>query len=224
MNLAPSSAPSGLLKTNIAEMLREQIVKGTLAPGERIVEAKWATRFGVAQASIREAINILAQDGFISKESGRSARVIRLSDGDVAHLYDLRGVIEGLAARNAAVGKPNLATLQACVHQMREASEAGDREKLLDADRQFHLELCRLSENPYVIEQARRILLPFFAFVRMRVTSSGQETKVWEKGLESHQRIVDLLREGEPEVAEHYVKRVMARFGKTAYDVWEGRS
>jgi DNA-binding GntR family transcriptional regulator len=224
MNLAPSSALSGLLKTNIAEMLREQIMKGTLAPGERIIEAKWATRFGVAQASIREAINILAQDGFIRKESGRSARVIRLSEGDVAHLYDLRGVIEGLAARNAAAGKPNLATLQASVHQMREASEAGDRRKLLDADLQFHLELCRLSQNPYVIEQARRILLPFFAFVRMRVTTSGQETKVWEKGLESHQRIVDLLREGEPEVAEHYVKRVMARFGKTAYDVWEGRS
>jgi DNA-binding GntR family transcriptional regulator len=224
MNLAPSSALSGLLKTNIAEMLREQIMKGTLAPGERIIEAKWATRFGVAQASIREAINILAQDGFIRKESGRSARVIRLSEGDVAHLYDLRGVIEGLAARNAAAGKPNLATLQASVHQMREASEAGDRQKLLDADLQFHLELCRLSQNPYVIEQARRILLPFFAFVRMRVTTSGQETKVWEKGLESHQRIVDLLREGEPEVAEHYVKRVMARFGKTAYDVWEGRS
>jgi DNA-binding GntR family transcriptional regulator len=224
MNLAPSSALSGLLKTNIAEMLREQIMTGTLAPGERIIEAKWANRFGVAQASIREAINILAQDGFISKESGRSARVIRLSEGDVADLYDLRGVIEGLAARNAAAGNPNLATLQASVHQMREASEAGDRQKLLDADLQFHLELCRLSQNPYVIEQARRILLPFFAFVRMRVTTSGQETKVWEKGLESHQRIVDLLREGEPEVAEHYVKRVMARFGKTAYDVWEGRS
>jgi hypothetical protein len=80
------------------------------------------------------------------------------------------------------------------------------------------------SQNPYVIEQARRILLPFFAFVRMRVTTSGQQTTVWGKDLEAHQRIVDLLREGEGEVAEQYVKRAMARFGKVAYDNWERRS
>jgi DNA-binding GntR family transcriptional regulator len=219
-----SAAPSGLLKTNLAEMLREQIMNGTLAPGERIIEARWASHFGVAQASIREAINILAQDGFINKISGRSARVILLSEGDVAHLYDLRGAIEGLAARCAASGRPELGRLQAAVLKMRKASRVGDREQLLDADLEFHLELCRLSENPYVIEQARRILLPFFAFVRMRVTTSGQETKVWGKDLESHQRIVDLLRDGEGEIAEQYVKRAMSRFGKTAYAIWERRS
>ena len=45
---------------------------------------------------------------------------------------------------------------------------------LLDCDLLFHLELCELSRNPYLIEHARRILLPFFAFVRMRVSASGQ--------------------------------------------------
>ena len=214
----------GLVKTNLAERLRLEIVTGSLAPGERIVEGKWAARFGVAQGSIREAINILAQDGFITKESGRSARVIHLSEADVAHLYDLRGAIEGLAARLAAETQPDFSGLQTAVHNMREAALARNREHLLDCDLQFHLELCRLSQNPYVIEHARRILLPFFAFVRMRVTTSGQETSVWDKDLEAHQRIVDLLRDREGEVAEYYVKRAMARFGKTAYDHWERRA
>jgi DNA-binding GntR family transcriptional regulator len=66
--------PPVLVKTNLAELLREQIMKGSLFPVERIVESNWALRFGVGQASIREAINILAKDGFISKVSGRSAR------------------------------------------------------------------------------------------------------------------------------------------------------
>ncbi len=219
-----SSSTNGLLKTDLAERLRREIVRGSLAPGERIVEGKWAAKFGVAQGSIREAINILTQDGFITKASGRSARVIHLSEGDVAHLYDLRGAIEGLAARLAATAQSDFGSLQATVHAMRKAAKSGDRELLLDCDLQFHLELCRLSQNPYVIEQARRILLPFFAFVRMRVTTSGQETTVWDKDLEAHQRIVDLLRDGDGEVAEQYVKRAMARFGKTAYDHWEKRS
>src|SRR5260370_4313594 len=134
----------GLVKTNLAERLRREIVTGSLAPGERIVEGKWAAKFGVAQGSIREAINILAQDGFISKEAGRSARVINLSEVDVAHLYDLRGAIEGLAARLAVTAQPDFGTLQAAVHEMREAASAGKRERLLDYDLQFHLELCRL--------------------------------------------------------------------------------
>jgi DNA-binding GntR family transcriptional regulator len=87
----------------------------------------------------------------------------------------------------------------------------------------YHLELCELSRNPYIIEHARRILLPFFAFVRMRVSASGQETSAWDRDLEAHQRIIDLLREGEGEVAELYVKKAMERFAKTAYDNWEKR-
>ncbi len=106
---------------------------------------------------------------------------------------------------------------------MRATALAGEREHLLDCDLQFHLELCRLSQNPFVIEQARRILLPFFAFIRMRVTTSGQKTAVWGKDLEAHQRIVDLLREGEGEVAEQYVKRAMERFGSAAYGLRERR-
>ncbi len=220
-----SSIPTaGLVKTNVAELLREQIVNGSLAPGERIVEGKWAVRFGVAQASIRESINILAQDGFISKESGRSARVIHLSKTDVANLYDLRGVIEGLAARLASQTQPDFTVLQTAVNNMRDAALAGDRERLLDFNLAFHLELCRLSQNPYVIEHARRSLLPLFAFMRMRVTTTGLEASAWSKDVGALQRIVDLLREGDGDIAEHYVKRAIARFGKTAYDLWEGRA
>jgi DNA-binding GntR family transcriptional regulator len=189
----------------------------------RIIEPKWALKFGVAQGSIREAIHILAQDGFVTKESGRSARVIHLSEEDVAKLYELRGAIEGSAARLAAAAQPDLTALQATVDAMRQSAIAGSFDGLLDSDLRFHLELCKISGNTYLLEHARRILLPFFAFVRMRVAASGQETSAWDKDLEAHQRIILLLREGEGEVAELYVKKAMARFSKTAYDNWEKR-
>src|SRR5580692_13027569 len=97
----PQHPTDGLVKNTLANRLRDEIMSGSLQPGMRIVEGKWAAKFGVAQGSIREAINILAQAGFVSKASGRSARVIHLSEGDVAHIYQLRGAIEGLAARLA---------------------------------------------------------------------------------------------------------------------------
>jgi len=216
-------ATDGLVKHDLAERLRREIINGSLPPGVRIIERKWALKFGVAQGSIREAIHILAQDGFVTKESGRSARVIHLSEEDVAKLYELRGAIEGLAARLAAAAQPDLTALQATVDAMRQSAIAGSFDGLLDSDLRFHLELCKISGNTYLLEHARRILLPFFAFVRMRVAASGQETSAWDKDLEAHQRIILLLHEGEGEVAELYVKKAMARFSKTAYDNWEKR-
>lgn len=215
---------NGLVKRDLADRLRGEIMSGSLPSGDRIVEAKWAQKFGVAQGSIREAINILAFEGFISKEAGRSARVVHLSEIDVAQLYEVRGAIEGLAARLAARKGSDLSRLESLVASMRRAASEGNCEALLHHDLQFHLQLCELSGNPFVVEQSRRLLVPFFAFVRMRVAASGQTTSPWDNDLEAHQRIIDLLREAEGEVVELYVKKAMTRFAKNAYDNWENRA
>ncbi|HEY4817456.1 MAG TPA: GntR family transcriptional regulator [Candidatus Acidoferrum sp.] len=215
---------NGFVKHDLADRLRIEIMNGSLPRGVRIVEGKWAQKFGVAQGSIREAINILALEGFVNKESGRSARVVHLTEKDVAQLYELRGALEGLAARLAAQMRPDLSKIQSAVDSMRDAANEGNCEALLQYDLQFHLELCELSGNPFIVEQSRRLLVPFFAFVRMRVAASRQTTSPWDKDLEAHQRIIDLVREAEGEVAEQYVKKAMARFAKTAYDNWENRT
>lgn len=215
---------NGLVKHDLADRLRAQIMNGSLPSGDRIVEAKWAQTFGVAQGSIREAINILALEGFINKQPGRSARVVHLTEVDVAQLYEVRGAMEGLAARLAAKACPDLCKLESAVASMRLAAQEGNCEALLHHDLQFHLQLCDISGNPFLIEQSRRLLVPFFAFVRMRVATSGQTTSPWDKDLEAHQRIIDLVREAEGEVAELYVKKAMARFAKNAYDNWENRT
>jgi DNA-binding GntR family transcriptional regulator len=215
---------NGLVKHDLADRLRTEIMNGSLPSGDRIVEGKWAQKFGVAQGSIREAINILALEGFINKEAGRSARVVHLTEAGVAQLYELRGALEGLAARLAATRRPDLSKLETAVAGMRRAASEGNCEALLQNDLQFHLLLCELSGNPFIVEQSRRLLVPFFAFVRMRVATSGQTTSPWDKDLEAHQRIIDLLREGEDDVAELYVKKAMARFAKNAYDNWQNRA
>ena len=209
-----------LLKQGVADRLLAEIVKGLLSPGERIVERVWAQKFGVAQASIREAINILEKSGFVTKESGQSARVICLSEGDVAQLYQVRGALEGLAAHQAALSQPDVSELNAIVSAMRMAAAENNAEALVDRDLKFHLELCKLAGNPHLLEHAARILLPFFAFFRLRLSASRQGVSTWDKDVEAHQKIVDLISEGEAELAEHYVKKAMGRFAKTANKNW----
>jgi Transcriptional regulators len=220
--VVPRNEP--LVKDSLAARLREEIVSGSLKPGSRIVEGVWGRTLGVAQASIREAINILAQEGFVTKAAGRSARVVSLSEDDVLRLYELRGALEGLAGRLAAEHKVDTGNLQDAVERMRRATKRGHAPELLDADLEFHLELCRLSQNSFLLEHARRILLPFFAFVRIRVVASGQGTGPWNHDLEVHQRIHDLISDGEGRVVEQYIQQVMTRFAATAYEQWEKKA
>jgi len=210
-----------LVRDTVADRLRAEIASGALRPGIRIIEAAWARKIGVAQASIREAINLLAQEGFVTKASGRSARVFSLTRQDVLQIYEIRGALEGLAARLLAARPHDVQPLEEALAGMRRAAKHRRHGELIDADLKFHVELCRLSNNSYLIDHARKALLPFFAFVRIRVISSGQDTAVWSKDLEAHQRIVDLVKEGQGEVAEAYLQRMMARFALTAYDNWE---
>ena len=88
---------NGLLKQSLALQLREAILSGKLVPGEKIIERRWAREFGAAQVSVREALNILIAEGFVTKGHGRSARVLLLSDAAIIHTYQVRGALEGLA-------------------------------------------------------------------------------------------------------------------------------
>jgi DNA-binding GntR family transcriptional regulator len=224
MTQTGSAMSETLVKHSLASQLRAEIMSGTLRPGVRIVEGTWARRLGVAQGSIREAINILAQEGFVTKASGRSARVVKLSEEDILHLYALRGALEGLAARTAASLKADVTKLQLALDGMCAAAKEGRCEVLLDQDLEFHLELCRLSGNPFLVAHSRRILLPLFAFVRIRVIADRRGTEGWKRDLESHQKIIDLLVDGDADVAEVYVRKAMTRYAMTAFDAWEKRS
>jgi DNA-binding GntR family transcriptional regulator len=210
-----------LLKHTVAEQLRAEMVKGALKPGEKIVERRWANTFGVSQASIREAINLLATGGFVTKALGRSARVVNLSAEDVMQIYEMRGALEGLAARLAAEKRADTAEVEKALSTMERSAQKDDLAALLDANLAFHLGLCRLSNNSYLIEQAYRLLPLIFAFIRIRAIASGQSASLWAKDFPPFRRIVELIKEGEGETAEQYVKKVMARIAATAYASWE---
>ena len=76
------------------------------------IEGKWALELGAAQASIREAINLLMTEGFLVKDAGRSARVVQYSEQDIAHIYEVRSAIEGLAAQLACAPGVDVLPLQ----------------------------------------------------------------------------------------------------------------
>jgi DNA-binding GntR family transcriptional regulator len=213
-------APPTLVKHSTAQILRREILEGRLKPGERIVEGKWAAQLNVAQGSVREAINLLLTEGFVEKESGRSARVLNLVEADIVQIYELRAALEGLAARVVTESGADLSDLDATISAMRSAVENGDIEQVLNHDLQFHLLLCRKSGNRFLAEHARKLLVPLFAFVSIRVFSNPDSVEAWKNTLKEHEQILQVIRMGDPFVSEQCVVRSMGRFASAGRSVW----
>jgi DNA-binding GntR family transcriptional regulator len=207
-----SELNGSMLKHNLASFFREEITNGKLKPGDRIVEVKWAAKLGVAQASIREALNILASEGFIEKGSGRSAQVTQLSAADVEQIYQFRDVIEQLAARLVAEKQPDLSDLDQALADMRSAAECNNVRAFYERDLAFHMLICEKSGNRFLEQALRRLLPPLFAFVVMRLHTAETVAQHWAKSLEQHRQIVEALRSGDSFFAERRVAGMIQKF------------
>ena len=104
----------------IADTLRERIISGELQPGERLVEQTLANDLRVSRMPIREALNILRGQGFVSAIPNRGMVVRPLSDQDIENLFEVREVLDQLTARRAAERATDWE-----IEQMRMALEGG---------------------------------------------------------------------------------------------------
>ena len=128
-----SSAPS-----RIAEVLREEILTSTLAPGERLTQEDIAARFGASRQPVRDALRQLEGDGLITMVANAGAWVSKLSERECHEAYQVRERLEPLLLSQSI---PNLNDVQitrlsTLVDEMQNTK---DVESFLRLDREFHL-------------------------------------------------------------------------------------
>jgi DNA-binding GntR family transcriptional regulator len=95
--------PAGVTGATIAyRAIREAIVEGTLAPGARVIESRWAAELSLSRTPVREAVRMVAADGLATYEPNRGAVVRHVTRQDVVDLYELRARLEAYGAERAA--------------------------------------------------------------------------------------------------------------------------
>jgi GntR family transcriptional regulator of vanillate catabolism len=108
------------LQTRVTVQLREMILNGEFAPGERVTEIGLAQALGASRTPIRHALSVLEQEGLVKGAPNRGYRVERFSLQDISDAIDLRGTLEGMAARIVAergLGAVVAAELQECLNE-----------------------------------------------------------------------------------------------------------
>ncbi|SNT27696.1 transcriptional regulator, GntR family [Noviherbaspirillum humi] len=125
----------------IVHRLRELILNGTLGPGQRLIETSLAQALGVSRTPVRRAIQILENEGLAISHGARGYAVREFSYRDMLHAIEVRGALEGLAARTVAARGMDAATRQ-CLEASLEAGRALlAKGYLTQSDRQAFAEL-----------------------------------------------------------------------------------
>lgn len=104
----------------IVQTLREKILSGELAPGQRLVEAQIAQWLGVSRTPLRYALSVLSSEALLERSGARGYVVRRFSVRDVLNAIDVRGALEGLAARTVAERRVDAGlekSLQECLRE-----------------------------------------------------------------------------------------------------------
>lgn len=97
-----SSDTDVLAEVSLLDRLRLAIVHGELAPGQRLVEADLAERYGGSRGAVREAIVLLENEGLVTRQRNRGASVRPVSLQEAIEITEVRAVVEGLCAAKAA--------------------------------------------------------------------------------------------------------------------------
>ncbi len=160
----------------IADHLSELIIRGELAPGERIAEARITASLGVSQGSVREALHLLAQRFLVELAPRRGAIVTRMTEAHVHDLYELLIALYSSLGRLAVVRwrqEGDLVPLRNLVGQMRECTGNADALALLKLSADLTEAICRLVGNGY-LTRALQDLRAVFNRGYYRVLKGGQ--------------------------------------------------
>lgn len=196
MNLGQSQRP---LRAAVTDEIRQQIIRGELAPGERLFEEDIAAALGVSRNPVREALQALAADGFIEIEPRRGAHVAVVDADRAAELFEIRVPLEGLVAELAAQRRTpaQIKALRDMTHQALELVQSGQLEQLPALNTKFHDALAAAACNELLASTLHRLshLVQWVYSARIKKRSADSWTE--------HAALIDAIERQDATAARH---------------------
>ncbi|MBA7482085.1 HTH-type transcriptional repressor RspR [subsurface metagenome] len=188
-----------LLNQKVYRVLKESIIKGFLEPGTKLLENKIAEEMQVSRTPVREAMQKLVAEGFVKTAPNQTMVVTKVSPEDVKEVLQIRGVLEGLAARIAAkkINRQEMDELENFVTQMSLHVTKKDLSSYCKVDDEFHNLILNICGNKWII-QIRDNLGSFIYRFRIKSLSVPGRLKC---SLEEHQAIMESLKKHNSEEA-----------------------
>lgn len=208
----------------VANYIKQCILNGELSPGEQIKEVLIAGKLSISRAPVREALNLLAQDGLIVFEPQKGKRVTALTSKEILDSYFAGGVLEaaGVGESLDLYEESDFECMQNVVEQMKQAAcEDLSMENMAELDNKFHGVLFSRIDNTLLVNLCHRSCQGISKFLLYRHwLNLFSATEIYKR----HKMVLEILKTGnrseiENAIREHYQEcgKRMANYGVDVY-------
>ena len=185
------------LDDKIYARLKALIAERRMPPGERILQERLAREMGVSRTPLVNALKRLAQERLVEWVSRRGIYVKRFTKREMARLFEVREVLEGLAARLAAprIGRDEVDRLAEMFRGLDVAPTPAAIRRYVERDRHFHWRLVEIAGNKQLAHTIDSVNMMFFAYQDGLVRPAAET-------IQEHWAILEALGRKDPDASE----------------------
>jgi GntR family transcriptional regulator, vanillate catabolism transcriptional regulator len=214
--------PRTRLLDDVVHRLRQDIVSGNLPAGTQLLQVDLANSLGISRTPLREALRILEADGLLkTSNNNRTVEVVTINSARLREMYEVREVIDGLAARLSAQRRFTSEAeerAQYLLAEMAAASKPYDPRRRTEAHAEYHALFVRTSGNeilegllPLIRLSSAALYFPFLndpdAVALVNAGKIVTHREVLESTQHSHTEILESVLSGQPAKAEAAARR-----------------
>jgi DNA-binding GntR family transcriptional regulator len=191
------------------DYVREQIMSMGFRPGQTITDSQVAEALDISRTPAREALHRLQQEHLLTKQVRRGWKVSSLSVQDIHDIFEIKLLLEGLIARQAAAcpDEDKRAALREAVVKMQRASEDRDFERWSEADTELHRLVFSMAPNRRLGQVIQGLNAQWY---HMRVGLVALEGRVGRSNPE-HTQIVEAILARDGDAAEGAMRAHLAK-------------
>ncbi|MEO8156527.1 MAG: GntR family transcriptional regulator [Betaproteobacteria bacterium] len=189
------------LTDQVYQRLLNAICEGELAPGARLTQEDLAATLAVSRQPVLQALRMLKKDGFLVDAGRRGLMVLPLGAETISRIYEVRSVLDGLAARQAALAGAKIDL--GVIAEGRKAVKGTKIGVMIDADMRFHNLIYNASGNPLIAESASHHWRHIRRAMGVVLQQAGVRDTVWDE----HEAILKAINRGDADRAERLARR-----------------
>lgn len=180
------------LHEELVERLREILVEGELAAGQKVPERELCERLGVSRTPMREALKVLAVDGLITLIPNRGAVVKQLTGEDIEELFPVMGALEALSGELACsrITDAEIRRIEKTHDKMVGHFERSDLSRYFQCNRKIHELILEAARNQTLSSQYHSLAI---RLRRARYMANMSSTR-WSQAVREHEEILSALK------------------------------
>lgn len=204
------------LSEKIYDSLKNQIINEELKPGERLLDDQLASTFGVSRTPVREALARLSNEGLVEIVSRSGVYVKKLTRENIEEIYEIRKVLEGLAARKATTFITDKQIKQLSLLFEKAKHSGKDSYKAhIDLDVKLHDLILKSCQNKRLTSVMANLYTLIHVF-RIRV---GKDREKGEQALKDHEAIFEAIKAKDAKKAERMMMEHIEKSKDSIFDL-----